>query len=251
VVDWPLLLAGLMGIGPGLLVLLVSYSPYDGHFRDNVLFLFFMGGIFAGMAVAFFELLLLLPNDTLYRAGMVLVGVPIVEQLLKLVVLNRKNYRGDRATLFYGGSFGLGFATMVVLFTARNIRLDRYADPLVLFADPWRALAFLFVATSILMFHFAAGIIVGDGVRTQRLVPAVGKSIAAMVPLQFLVFEFSQIVAQGRDSEGAIYLPFMLAYALVLAWWAHTRVLPNALPPNAQRKRRRTIRRDQRTKAGP
>ena len=41
-VDWPLLLAGAIGIVPALLILVLSYAPFEGHFRDNVLFLFFI-----------------------------------------------------------------------------------------------------------------------------------------------------------------------------------------------------------------
>jgi hypothetical protein len=230
-----------------LVILLLSYAPYEGHFRDNILFLFFMGGIFAGMALALFEILLSLPASVPYRVCMVLLGFPILEQLVKLIVLNRKKTRGDRAIAFYGGAFGLGFATMAVLFKSqRDIRLLEYADLGRLLVDPSSALYLLAIGMGILLAHFATGIILGDGVRTRALPRAFALSVLALVPLQFLVAEFVAGVHAGRAAEGLVYLPLIVAYAAGLAWWAHTRLLPKALPPNAQRKRRRALRREQR-----
>lgn len=239
-VDWPIVLGGVVPIVGALGVMFLSYGPYDGHFKDNVLFLFFVGGVFAGMAVAVFELLLLFPADALYVAAMVLVGFPLLEQLLKMLVLNRRRYQGERTTIFYGGSFGLGFASMVALFKSqREVPLTAYADILNLFGEPGRALEFVAISVAVLLAHFATGIIVGDGVRTRALPRALGLSVMAMVPLQFFVFEFTAGLRAGREAEGLVYLPLMLAYTGALAWWAHSKLLPHALPPEAQRKRRR------------
>lgn len=250
VVDWPIVLGGVVPIVGALGILFVSYGPYDGHFKDNVLFLFFMGGLFGGMALAVFELLLLLPADSLYIAAMVLLGFPVLEQLLKLLVLNRRKYQEERTTIFYGGSLGLGLATMLALFKSqRDVPLTPYAELGALFGEPLRFLEFAAIAASILLAHFATGIVLGDGVRTRRLAQPLGLAIVAMVPVQFFVFEFTAGLRAGRETEGLVYLPLMLAYTIALAWWAHGKVLPNALAPDAQRKRRRLRRKAQREDA--
>lgn len=249
-VDWPLVLGGVGAIVPGLLIMMWAYAPYDGHFKDNVLFLFFMGGLFAGMGLALFECLLILPIcagagvvDPLFVVPMVLLGFPLMEQLLKLLVLNRKPHQGERTTIFYGGAFGLGFAVMMALFKSqREVPLFAYRELGAVAADPGRLLAFLAVAVAVLLAHFATGLVVGDGVRTRRLASSLGVAIAALAPLQFLTFEYGAGVRAGREAEGFIYLPLMLAYAGGLAWWAQARLLPLALPPDAQRKRRRLAR---------
>lgn len=247
VVDWPIVLGGVVPIVGALGILFLSYGPYDGHFKDNVLFLFFMGGLFAGMAMAVFELLLLLPADTLYIAGMVLLGFPLLEQLFKLIVLNRRQHQGERTALFYGGSLGLGLATMLALFKSqREVPLVQYADLGVVLTDPGRLLAFVAIAAAVLLAHFATGIVLGDGVRTRQLARNLGLAVFAMVPVQFFVFEYTSGLRAGAESEGFVYLPLMLAYTGALAWWSHARVLPNGLPPDAQRKRRRLQRRAQR-----
>ena len=198
-VDWPILFAGLIALVPGLLVLLYSFAPYDGHFRDNILFLFFMGGLFAGMAVVVFEILLLLPPDPLYRIGMVLLGIPLMEQLLKLLALNRKKHQGGRETAFFGGSFAVGFASMVVLFKAqRDIPMLMYQSPGALLADPSHALYLLVVGSSVMLAHFATGLLIGDGVRTRRLAHPLLLAVLALVPVQFLAFEFSANLQAGR-----------------------------------------------------
>jgi hypothetical protein len=248
VVDWPILLGGILGLVPALLILLASYAPYDGRFKDNVLFLFFMGGVFSGMAVALFEALLKIPRgDTLYLPIVVLLGFPILEQLLKLLVLNRRAHQGQRETVFYGGAFGLGFASMAVLSASqRDVPLLPYREIGAVLREPLRGIEFLVVAFTLLLAHFATGIVVGDGVRSRKLGESTGLAVVALIPVQFLVFEFSAGVLAGRESEGLIYLPLMLAYAVGLAWWAHSRVLPRALPPEDQRKRRRMLMRERR-----
>lgn len=244
-VEWPLVLGGIAAIVPAFGVLFASYASYDGYFRDNVMFLFFMGGLFSGVAVVVFELLLLLPRDALYIAAMVLVGFPILESLLKLMVLNRRAYQGERETTFFGGAFGLGFATMVVLFKSqREIPLLGYRDLGVVLTDPWPLLYLLIVGTSVTLVHFATGLLIGDGVRRRALRPGMVRAIAASVPLQFLVFEFVRGLA--AQAAALIYLPLMLGYALALAWWAHATLLPKALPPEAQRRRRRLLVREKR-----
>lgn len=249
--DWPLVLGGLAAIIPALLILLASYAPYDGHFRDNVLFLFFMGGLFAGMATALFETLLLLPRESLYVAAMVLFGFPLLEQLLKLLVLNRRKYQGERASIFYGGSFGLGFGVMAVLFKSqRDVPLLQYADPGQLLVAPGRALEFIALGLALLLAHFATGIVVGDGVRSRNLPRALGLAVLVVVPVQFFAFEFVEGLRRGLEQEGLVWLVLILAYAVPLAWWAHARLLPRALPPDAQRKRRRALLRQRRARAG-
>lgn len=256
-VDWPLILAGLGSLVPALLVLFVSYGAYDGHFRDNILFLFLMGGFVAGMAFAFFECLLILPvcsgtggGNPLFIIGMVMLGIPILESLLKLVVLNRRQFQGERTTLFYGGAFGLGFAAMLVLFKSqREVPLLMYADLGVVLGAPARLFEFLALGLALLLAHFATGIMVGEGVRTRRLPGAVLFAVLALAPLQFLAFEFTANLRAGRGSEGFLYAPLMLAYTIVLAWYAHAKLLPNALPPDAKRQRRRLLRREAREEA--
>lgn len=253
-VDWPLVLAGVAGIVPAFLIMLWSYAPYDGHFKDNILFLHFMAGIFGGMVLVLFEnLLRFFPQWGPYQLiALVVLGYPLLEQLLKLVVLNRRSVQGDRAAAFYGGAFGLGFGTMAVLFMSqRAIPLTGLTSLEAVFAAPANLLYLVTVGLAFLLLHFATGAIVGDGVRTRKLRPRLLQAIAALIPLQFLAFQFTAALSFGRAGEALIYLPLMLAYAGAVAWWADATLLPQALPPNAQRARRRTLLKERRTKAGP
>lgn len=249
-VAWSLVLGGALAIAPAFVILLWSYAPYDRYFRDNILFLYFMAGLFAGMVLALFEALLLLPVGAgLYLPLMVLLGIPLLEQGLKLVALNRRSMQGERAAAFYGGSFGIGFAVMLALYKSqREVPLTAYTDLGVVLADPAPALYLGVVATALLLLHFATGLVLGDAVRTRALKRGLGLAVLALVPLQFLVFEFSRGLLAGAES--LVYLPLMLAYGTAVAWWATRTLLPRALPPEAQRARRRLLRKRQRAGAG-
>lgn len=256
-VDWPLLAGGIIAIVPPLALLMFSYSPYDGHFKDNVLFLFFMGGLFGGMGLAFLELLLRLPQGTpYYTLAMVVLGYPVLEQTLKLVALNRKKYQGERTTIFYGGALGLGLATMLVLVKSQApyevpLRALPLGEPGNVCTGGLHFAPFLVVVgVSLALVQFATGLLLGEGVRARALRRALPLAIGAGVPLQLLAYQFTAHLSFCRVTEGLLYLPLMLAYAGALGWWAHTRLLPRALPPDARRKRRRALLRERRAGAG-
>jgi hypothetical protein len=175
---------------------------------------------------------------------MVVVGFPILENMLKLVALNRKKYQGERTTVFYGGSLGLGLGVMLTLVKSQ--------DPSEIPLRQGLGLApfLLAVGVAVLLAQFATGLVLGDAVRRRALRAGVALALAAAIPAQFFVFLFIQALHAGLVPSDFLYLAAALVYAGALAWWAHTRLLPQALPPDAQRKRRRALLRQRRAEAG-
>ncbi|HVL88069.1 MAG TPA: hypothetical protein VM681_08730 [Candidatus Thermoplasmatota archaeon] len=230
-VDWQVVLAGLLGIVPAFGILVLAYGRYDGKFRDETMFLLFMAGLFAGFPVGLVE-------AWLFYALVVLLGFPLFEQLLKTVVLNLRRYQGQATMRFYGGSFGLGLGTILVFVPAALLLRQRglYADLGGVVADPIPLLALLAMGVGTLLMHFATGIVIGEGVAVGKPFRGAAFAIAAALPHQVLWYEF---FAGARDPAGGVSLLWpavALAYGLVLTRHVLRNVLPNALPPGERRK---------------
>jgi hypothetical protein len=252
VVDAPLLLGGIVAIVPAFAVLFLAYHGYEGAFKDNVLFLFFMAGLFSGVVLLLLEAFLLLPGvrSIAFALAMGALGVPALEQMLKAAALNRRKYQGDRAAVYYGGAFGVGFATMAALLRSQSDL------PLALFAARGEllpgALSLAALSVALAALHFAAGVMVGVGVAERQLPRRLAASIVAFAPFQVLVVlylrgcsvpgnPFSLVLA---DCQHAL-LALALAYALAVGVWAARALLPRGLDPNARRERRRLLKRKQ------
>src|ERR1051326_8520479 len=117
---------GVVTLVPAALALYYAYNRYDGKFRDNVIFLFFIGGLLVGMAVALFGLYLLGAAPILY-----VIGMPFVDALAMAALLNRRKWQGQLHAIFNAGTLALGVAVTVAFGFAYLVVHDLSPRPLV------------------------------------------------------------------------------------------------------------------------
>ncbi|MBI4393709.1 MAG: hypothetical protein HY556_07945 [Euryarchaeota archaeon] len=222
-------IGGIITIVPALVILVAALSRFDRRFKDETLFLMFMGGLVAGFLLALFEAFTVFISP----GGMALLGFPGVEQLAKTAILNRKKHQDDRAIVFYGGAFGVGLAAMLSL--VRSAR-----DPAFQTFDTFEpAFYVIIVGVSLLLVHFATGSAIGRGVLQKTPFHACALAVVLTAPLYVMMFEFDR----GR---ALLYLPMMLAYGLALFYWATDKILPEGLDDEARRQLRRAKRKQAR-----
>jgi len=256
VVNVPLVLGGVIAIVPAFAVLYVAYQGYEGRFKDNILFVHFMFGIFGGMVLLLLEALILLPGarDFWFALGMSALGVPALEQLFKTMVLNRRSNQEQLPTIYYGGALGVGFATMAVLLKSQGDL------PLWLFEQRGEmvagTLALVLLAIGLTLLHFATGVMVGVGVAEKKLVARVVPSILVWAPFNaLLVLYLRGCSTPGNPSSFVLgdcqqaYLLLAVVYAVGIGAWATLKLLPLGLDPNARRERRRGLLRKRREPA--
>lgn len=218
--NWAGVVAGTIAILPAGLVMFVSYGRYDGLFRDNVVFLNFIGGMLLGLLLG-----AVLRLTFFYASAET--GFILVAALLPLVMtafLNRRKWRRERHAVFNGGAMGIGTAAMLV-FTLWRPEFETLG---------WVASVRLLVgalgATGVLGF---LGLYVGDGVRTQTPIRHAALGAVPTALLAFLLFEF----LYGPEKA---WLWGALALALGTALYAHAvrKLLPEGVT-EADRKRQR------------
>lgn len=229
------LAAGLAAFLPGLLAIFVLYGPYDGYFRDNIVFLWFVGGLLAGTFAALLNAwVLALAAPLVY-----VVGAPLVEQGAKLVFLNRRKWHGERQVVWNGGAMGAGVGTMVALVVSIQT-----------FAGGFSWLDFAVVvglASGIGFTHVATGLALGAGVVNRKPFPAYAIAAAAAVPLAALLALKSQADRLiGFEAAPLILAALAVAYGVALLLVARKVWLPHGIGQDELRRLRRVARADRR-----
>ncbi len=114
-VDYNQLAAGIIGFGPAMALLYFTLRNYTfpkvekPFFDDRKLFAFFALGVVLGMLVYAFELY----GNTIsssYTVLLLIIGFGVMEELMKLIILNFPRFQRKIDTAFYGLSMGLGIA---------------------------------------------------------------------------------------------------------------------------------------------
>lgn len=114
-VDYIQLAAGIAGFGPAMALMYYTLSSYTypkvekPFFDDRKLFAFFALGVVLGMVIFAFETWGSLISSS-YTILLLIMGFALMEELMKLVILNFPRFQRKVDTAFYGLSMGLGIA---------------------------------------------------------------------------------------------------------------------------------------------
>lgn len=158
-------------------VFFIAYGRYDGAFRDNVVFLYFMGGVLMGFLLGFLTILALGGIAPLLAILLLALLYPIS----LIVGINRRKWQGERHAVFNGGAFGIGVALMLG-FTFLYVLFRRLDIGIVPIAQ-----AVLFTIGLACIF-FGLGLIAGNAVRLRRpFRSALLGTAIVLVPVIFIV----------------------------------------------------------------
>jgi hypothetical protein len=257
VVDVPLTVAFFGAVLPAFGVLFLAYNGYDRAFRDQTLFLFLMGGGLAGVLLFVLEAFLAVPaarpDGFAFGLAMASVGFALLDALVVAMVANRRASQGQRATIYYAGAFGMGYAaTLAMLHAMDDFSLYRMYN--VPAAGPFALGAGLLVllAVALTALHFAAGALVGVGVAERTLRQRLPQAVLVAVPFNALLFLYLRGCGTPGDPSSFVlggcnqaWLGLGALYALGLGAWAAQRLLPRGLDANQRRERRRLLRKQE------
>lgn len=240
--NWPGILASTGAIVPAGLVLFVSYGRYDGCFRDNVVFLNFIGGLLVGLFGGVFLLFVGSGVVAADAAGAPRVSAPseivfiatfaLLVPVLVTAIVNRRKWQGERHAVFNGGALGAGAGATTTLLLWR----DRV--PEVAFLP---LLDLLLWGTALTLVFTVAGFIVGAAVLDRR--PFRGLALAAVVAAPVGFFLIESFVARALGGGAWVWILLALAFGAAVYAWAATRLLPRGVSEEDRRRVRRFRRR--------
>ena len=221
----------ILAVLPPAAVFFLAYGRYDGTFRDNVVFIYFIGGLLMGGLLGFISLLALGANI----GGLILVLLLALFYPVAVVVgINRRKWQGERHAVFNGGAFGLGIAVMLGFTFLYWLSTNTAAHAGVTLDGALRGLA---LGGALGGIFFGMGLLGGDAVRRRaQLRTALMGTAILVAPIVFLVEYFA--------TQAWLWLGLLVAYATVLGVLAERRLLIQGVEDEARKQRRRVRRRE-------
>lgn len=214
-----------LAVLPAAATFFLAYGRYDGTFRDNVVFLYFIGGLMMGGLLGLVSLLAL---GSGFGALLVVLLLALFYPIAVVAGINRRKWQGERHAVFNGGAFGLGVSVML------SFTFLYQLHPTLDLAGTARA---LLLAVAFAGLFFGMGLLAGDGVRrrSQFRVALLGTAIL-FAPAVFL----TEYVAE----QAWLWLVLLVASGAVFAVAAERRLLIEGVEEEARKQRRRLRRRE-------
>lgn len=236
-----LFVAGFVGFGPAVAVLYHAFRTYDYPYTDEAyfdtsrVFLAFGIGMVVGTVSGAFTVAL--GALSLLSLVVALLLLALFEEGLKLVYLNRKGYRGRFDSTFVGASMGIGLAALV---SAGNAYVNREA-----LLTPGNIILLSALSTSLTLIHVSTGAIIGWGCSKGEVTKPFAQAYVARVLHAAMLVPFIVWSALARTDVLVPLLSLSAAVAFSALVYNHVyrTVLPDTLPPELRRKRRRDVRR--------
>ncbi|MCE5261761.1 MAG: hypothetical protein LLG21_07310 [Euryarchaeota archaeon] len=218
--DWTMMLAAALGIGPALALLFWTLQDYTyprverPFFDDRKLFLMLAVGMVIGVIVYVLQ--------SYFDLGYLLFALlfAVVEELLKLVILNFPRFARRLDTSFYGLSMGLGIGSTM----AFGAVLSTIQQSDGLGAMAWVMVVILGV--QLVLLHGSCGALVGTGSARGEV-----WGYFAQAGLLHIGFNLLMAVPLNVDSDLAAWTSVVLATLLVLYYYiqVHRHLLPSVV----------------------
>jgi hypothetical protein len=210
--------SALLGIIPAMIILYFTLKKYEKYFEDKKMFLSFVAGLITG----FFSVII---EGLTRSAGIIafVILIPILEQLIKTIALNLRLFRGDESAPVYGASLGLAYGSIfipfsMIIYASRGVTLDTLQTGIIVAG----AMGFIF-------FHGATGIYIGYGAGTGRTWEYFIYAVLLQIPLSIVV-----LLTMYYNVE--LLQILLIAYGILIYWFATKRILIRVLPKSKRRK---------------
>ena len=222
-----------IGIGPALLLLWLGLRRYTYPQVDKTLFddrrVFFAlaVGLVVGTFSSLFSITITGPD---FASSLVaVVGSAVFEEMFKLIYLNRKGYRQNFSSTFYGFALGLGVASTVVLASGM-------ANP-NLTVNPMTFAILVMSSIALAGTQATAGALIGYG--CSKGLPWSYLVRAIIVRIVFIASTIPVSLFAEPEWVGVFTVLPPLGVGLFLFYFAYTITFQETLPPEFRRRARK------------
>jgi len=226
-VDLLQITSAIAGFGPSIALLYYTMSSYtfpkvkEPFFDDSKIFKFFALGIALGMMIFAFESWGRPTGETLVA---LVVMYAVMEELMKLVILNFPRFQRKIDTAFYGLALGLGIATTYT-FASVYVSLLDLEDP-----GLFEMVAYSLLGLQFVLLHGSTTTMIGVGVVRRDLKGYFSEALLVHLGYNLLMIPFFTEV-EPWNLMGLGAASALVAYAY---YRIHTQSLP-ALIRDAKR----------------
>jgi len=228
--NFDMLIAGAIGLGPALALMYWTLKDYTypavekPFFDDRRIFFMLAVGLVLGAVLFFVEIM--------FDLSFVLVALlfAVIEELVKLVILNYKSFQRKLDTQFYGLTLGLGMGGTLAFGNVFFVMSDLTGK-----LDALDYLLLILIAVQFSLLHGSTGATIGAGV--ARGLPFGYFSQATMVHIAFNLV----MIGYFWIGSGLSYLFLAGATGIVAYyyWYVHNRLIPNMVANEVARYRKK------------
>jgi hypothetical protein len=235
----------MMGAIPALLLMFYMLRPFEGLYGDRSTFNSFVVGMAIGVGVGVMHVAID-PYALLSPATAILlfvIGFAVFDQFLRVVLWNSPRFSGKMETTFYSTAFGLGYAAMLVAlwfyrsFTHPDIEINA-----------WVVTAYLAASFAFAVIHGSTGMLVGFGAAIGEVwrYGLLGVGMQSILNLLWYLALISSIYTPDGVipvwEMTVIAMAIAAIYGIFVLRWTMNKVVPELLPKDTMRARRRIIR---------
>jgi len=215
--DWTMMLAAALGIGPALALMFWTLRDYTypkverPYFDDRKLFALLAVGMVIGVIVYVLQ--------SYFNLGYLLFALlfAVFEELIKLIILNMPRFARKLDTSFYGLSLGLGIGSTM----AFGVVFSTIQQWDGLGVEEW--LLVLIVGVQMVLLHASAGAMIGTGTARGEV-----RGYFAQAGLLHIGYNLLMAIPLNFDSVYLRWTGIILATLLVVYYYAqvHRHLLP-------------------------
>jgi hypothetical protein len=225
-----LFIAAAIGIGPALALMYWSLRNYtypkvkQPFFDDRVVFTYLAIGLVIGVAVYAVQS----SFDMAFLLFALLFAV--LEEMVKLVLLNLRRFRGKLDTPFYGLTIGLGVGgAMGFGAVFQSLPVLSFGDaPIALF----NAVILVIIAVQFCLLHGSNGAIIGVGVAKSMPFSYFSQAVLYHLAFNMLMIGFYLPLSVPFNYLALIAATIVVIYSY---WHVHYRVLPDIISKAVER----------------
>lgn len=198
----------LIGIIPALALVYLVMRKWTEGFQEKIVFLLFVIGIISGTITIFVQYSILI--NLIYM----IILYPVLEQLIKTMILNLPKFHGKQETVLYGLVFGLGFGSIYPPVSLLLIGAEQVTS--------FEVISILIGSIGLILLHGATGAMIGHGVYIHKLFQMFLISVIILIVANLLKFPFIQWTT--------------FVFGFIVYWFMLQRFLYPALEQSKQRK---------------
>lgn len=244
--------AMMLGAIPAIVLMFYMLNPFEGLFHERSVFFAFVIGMVVGVVVGVMHVSMDPWALQTYFTSMVffVLGFALLDVMLRVVLFNSEKFSQKMPTIFYATSFSLGYGSMLAaLWFYRN-----FTHPAAE-TNAWVITAYIAASFAFAVVFGSTGMLIGfgayEGVFWRLAFISVG--IEAVLNFLWWMALASSIYTQPGIAPvwelSVIVMGIAALYGTWLLRWTMRRIVPDLLPTETMRKRRRFLRKRQRAEA--
>ena len=239
-----MIVSSIIGFAPAIFLLFILLRRYEEFFKESKIFQAFAAGMILGMI---FTVAHLVSDDFLLSAlDLSIIGFVILfaafEEGAKLVILNFPRLQLKHETVYYGAALGLGIGSMAIIAISVKVFLTSPED----ITNPLTVIGLIVLSFNFSLLHSATGVIIGYGSAKGEGMKWYFRATVLHAAYNLVLLPFMWGVPGAL--YGSLFVSTLIALGLFI--FVLRDLMPEAVPADMQKKRRRELRKKIREERG-